>query len=184
MLPAVAAMALLALGVCVLNLVLTLGVIRRLREHTALLDRLQAGPGAGMPDQMPAGAEVGEFAATTTDGEPLSHELLAGQTLVGFFSPTCQPCKERLPEFLEVAPDVPGGRQQVLAVAVGGEQECANLVADLAPVARVVVEPPSAEGPVSQAFKTSSYPTFGVLEGRRVVASGHELASLPVPTGT
>ncbi|MCP9951336.1 hypothetical protein LUX33_24865 [Actinomadura madurae] len=41
--PFVAALALLALAVCLLDLVLTLGVVRRLRHHTELISNLSSG---------------------------------------------------------------------------------------------------------------------------------------------
>ncbi|MCP9968107.1 hypothetical protein LUX57_25555 [Actinomadura madurae] len=43
--PFVAALALLALAVCLLDLVLTLGVVRRLRHHTELISNLSSGGG-------------------------------------------------------------------------------------------------------------------------------------------
>jgi AhpC/TSA family protein len=177
----VAAVVLVGL-LCLLDLLLTVGVIQRLRQHTELLNKLQAGAAGGpAPEVMlPAGSEVGEFAATTTDGDPVSRELLAGRTLVGFFSPGCQPCKEKLPGFVAAAPGVAGGRQQVLAVVVGGQEEDAEVTARLTPVARVVVEPP--DGPVAGAFGATGFPAFALLDAHRVVASGWELEALPVPT--
>lgn len=165
---------------CLLDLVLTVGVIQRLRQHTELLNNLQAGAAVGMPDVMlPAGAEVGEFATTTTDGDPVSRELLSGQTLVGFFSPDCQPCKEKLPRFIEAAPGVPGGRQQVLAVVVASPEEAAETTARLSPVARVVVEPH--DGPVTSAFGATGFPAFGLLNDHQLTASGFDLEALPLP---
>jgi hypothetical protein len=176
----VAAVVLVGL-LCLLDLLLTVGVIQRLRQHTELLNKLQAGPAMAMPDVMlPAGSEVGEFAATTTDGTPVSRELLAGRTFVGFFTPGCQPCKEKLPTFLEAAPAFSGGREQVLAVVVAGPEEGAETTAQLNPVARVVLEPP--DGPVAKAFGTTGFPAFGLVDGRQVIASGFELDELPVLT--
>jgi hypothetical protein len=176
----VAAVVLVGL-LCLLDLLLTVGVIRRLRQHTELLNKLQAGPGGPMPDVMlPAGSAVGEFAATTTEGDPVSRELLAGRTLVGFFTPGCEPCKEKLPTFIEVAPGISGGPEQVLAVVVASAEEGAETAARLAEVARVVVEP--YDGPVVKAFGASGFPAFGLLEGRQVVASGFELEALPALT--
>src|SRR6266508_4237143 len=64
-----------ALGV--VNLIFSLGVIRRLREHTEILDRLAAGGGAqGDSVMLPPGETVGDFVATTVDGEQLSREEL------------------------------------------------------------------------------------------------------------
>ena len=73
---------------CVLNFLLTLGLARRIREE----------PPAVM---LPPGSRV------DTTFEP--------PTLVGFFSPGCGPCHERLPEFVARARRAPAGRM----VAVG-----------------------------------------------------------------
>jgi thiol-disulfide isomerase/thioredoxin len=161
-----------------LNLVLTLGVIRRLREHTALLSNRPEHPEL----MRPAGAQADEFAATTTDGEPVSRDLLTGRTLVAHLSTTCAPCRERLPEFLAVAAEFDGGRSQVLAVVSrsgDGDAVAAEYVERLAPVARVVVE--FGRGPVATAFGVSGFPSFAVVEDRgRIVASNVELAELAV----
>ena len=115
-------------AVAVLNLLLTVGVIRRLRQHTERLSHLSAPGGAPEPVMLEAGAQVGEFAATTTDGEPVSRDLLSGQTLVGVFAPSCSACREQLPNFISKAETFPGGRAQVLAV-VSGEPEQVGLFA-------------------------------------------------------
>src|SRR5258708_33673625 len=99
---------------CLLDLVLTFGVIRRLREHTRLL--AQAGPGRP-PELLDPGASIGEFEAATIEGETLSLAALKLETVVGFFSPTCKPCRELLPGFVDRAAGL--RREQVLAVILG-----------------------------------------------------------------
>jgi len=68
-------------ALCALNLVLTLGVIKRLREHTDLLAAGSNAPTIGI------GQEVGEFSARTVDGETVSPDLLSGETVVAFLLP-------------------------------------------------------------------------------------------------
>ena len=98
-------------------------------------------------------------------------------TLVGFFSPDCAPCRERLPEFLEYAAGFVG---DVLAVAVGERTETIELVESLSPVAEVVVE--AGGGPVADAFAVGGLPAMCVLDAQgRVVASGTLISALPVP---
>lgn len=151
----------------VLNLILALGIIKRLREHTELLSRR-----AGSPTEVTVGEQVGAFSTTTVDGEALSHESWVAGTLVGFFSPNCEPCRDKLPEFVRYARSVSEGPESVLAVVIGDLEEAAGFVTDLAPVAKVVVED-SHNAPVSAAFKVSAYPTMLVVapgdEGRLVV---------------
>src|SRR6266545_2616592 len=92
----VAAIVLLG-AVCTVNLILTLALIRRLRE--------QAGGPPGPRQPLPKvivgiGERPAEFTAATTEGEPIDRDAVAGG-LVGFFSPQCSPCRgagrKRLP---------------------------------------------------------------------------------------
>jgi thiol-disulfide isomerase/thioredoxin len=150
-----------------LNLLLTLGVIRRLRTHTAML--AGGGPAAEL-DLLPTGERIGGFEATAVDGEPAGRDALTGDTLVGFLKPACGPCEERMPEFLRLAEAMPGGRRRVLAVVAGTAEEAAPLLAQLSPVARVVVE--LVDGPVTRAFGVHGYPTYYVVDGAGTVRSG------------
>ncbi|GGO78149.1 TlpA disulfide reductase family protein [Nonomuraea cavernae] len=155
---------------CLLNLLLTFGVIRRLKEHTAQLEKVLSG---GRDDSLQMlGEQVGEFAATTTDGEPVSRALLAGETVVAFFSPSCAPCREKMPVFVEQARARDFDRQQVLAVVVNesGEPEAAGvkeMAEELATVARVVME--GADHPLANAFKVHAFPAFCVVDAEGVV---------------
>ncbi|MFF1418687.1 redoxin domain-containing protein [Streptomyces sp. NPDC058280] len=139
--------------VALADLILTLGVVKRLREHTEML----AGAG-GMPVTIAVGEKVGDFTAVTIDGETVNSDRVEPDSLVAFFSPTCQPCKEKLPKFVAHARTLPGGRDQVLAVVVGGIDEASEFTTQLSPVARVLVE--DREGPLHTAFQTAAYPTL------------------------
>jgi hypothetical protein len=169
----------IAVGLTVLNLLLTLGVIRRLREHTELLS---ARPATGPSDLMlGVGQSPESFTATTTDDEQISPETLGGGQLVGFFSPTCQPCKEKAPLFAEHAAG--GGRTRALAVVVGGPDEVGELVTLFEPVARVVVESSLDSGSIAHAFKVKGFPAICTLDGDGVVtASGFDLVEAPKPS--
>ncbi|MDF2705780.1 MAG: redoxin protein [Nonomuraea muscovyensis] len=137
-------------ALCLLNLLLTVGVIRRMRK--------QAASAASLPhleEGLAIGEKIPQFAATTTDGEPISDELIEGPSLIGFFSPSCQPCRELMPRFIDHARRTPAA---VLAVVVTDSAE--EAVADverLAEVARVVVEAPHAA--IQSAFQVAGYPT-------------------------
>jgi thiol-disulfide isomerase/thioredoxin len=179
MLAFLTAVGVLAGALCVLNLVLTLGVVRRLREHAQLLAMLS--PKAPNP-MLSVGERVGSFEAVTVDGHAVSRDTLDGPTLLGIFSPDCSACAERLPRFVELAAGYPGGRERVLAVVVGDEHQAAAQVAALAPVARVVVE--DADGQLSQATGVRGYPAFGVLdEGGWVRSASTNLDLLDVLVG-
>ncbi|GAA2884654.1 hypothetical protein GCM10010517_48030 [Streptosporangium fragile] len=169
--------AVIVLGVlCGLNLMLTLAVIRRLKEHTRKLAELSGGGGGRLPA---VGSAVGHFDALTVDGEAVSRHALEPGTVVGFFSPGCEPCRKSLPEFTEYARALPGGRNRVLAV-VTGTDDSGDMTGALARVARVVAE--GHGGPVTTAFGVGAFPTFCLLDdGHTVAAAGFELSALPDP---
>ncbi|MEU4807209.1 TlpA disulfide reductase family protein [Actinosynnema sp. NPDC023587] len=156
--------------VALLDLVLTVGVVKRLREHTELLSA-----GENPAPALRAGEEVGAFETFAMDGSPVSRDLVTGETVVAFFSPGCQPCKDKMPEFVRYANTMPGGRDRVLAVVVGDADAAAEFVSELSPVARVVVE--SREGALSSAFKARAFPTVLMIgpgdEGLLTVRDDH-----------
>lgn len=177
MLALVAVVAFLALTVCLFNLVLTLGVIRRLREHTELISNLPAG-GLESPRMLAEGETVPPFEAVTTTGEVVSRDTLAGgATLVGVFATLCEGCVDRLPSFADLAGRFPGGRAHVLAVVIGAADEAVPFRERLEPVARVVVE--SHVSGVSAALGVKGFPVFGLLDGDgTVVGSGIDPAQV------
>ncbi|QLE75198.1 redoxin domain-containing protein [Streptomyces rectiverticillatus] len=167
---------------CTLDLILTLGVIKRLRDHTAMLSKMADGNAPGRPPVIKVGEEVGEFQAVSVDGEVLTRESLSGDTLVAFFSPNCGPCHEMLPKFAEYARMVPGGRKQVLAVVVGTPERAEGQVAELSPVARVVVQ--GSEPVMTDAFQIMGFPTLLEVTsdgaGRPVIARNNVNVDSPV----
>ena len=116
--------AVILVGVLVLlDLLLTLGLIKRVRTHAELLDKLVNATPASVhavePGQLPPGKPIGEFTATTSDGLEISRESFDGGLVLGFFSTWCDTCAEQLPGFLAYAE--PLGRERVLAVVHGEE---------------------------------------------------------------
>ncbi|MFG1874753.1 TlpA family protein disulfide reductase [Sphaerisporangium sp. NPDC049003] len=170
--------AVIVVGVLVLlDLVLTFGVIRRLREHTEQLGQAHHGPTDLICGK---GTEIAGFAAVTTEGEQVSRGLLSGETLVGFLSPTCQPCEKLLPSFVEYAAAMPGGRDQVLVVIADdgpGKEKVPEKVAMVSPYARVVTE--GYEGPLHKAFAVSGYPGVCLVRDGIVEVSGSSLDAFP-----
>ncbi|WP_432142338.1 TlpA disulfide reductase family protein [Streptomyces sp. bgisy084] len=152
-----------------LNLVLVLGVVKRLREHGALLTGRRGAPSADIE----VGTPIAEFETVTEAGEPLTRASLTEDLLVAFLSPGCAPCVAKLPGLVAHARSLPGGRRRVLAVVVGEPGEAAAFAAPLGPVAQVVIEEPN--GALSRAFGVHAYPTLlrtgPDAEGRPVVTS-------------
>ncbi|MFB9236537.1 hypothetical protein ACFFWC_13410 [Plantactinospora siamensis] len=174
--------ALIVLAVLVLlDLLLTFGVIRRLRDHTEQLKRAQLMPEAVIASP---GTPVGNFVAATTDGESLTAESLTRETVVGFFSPGCQPCEALLPGFVDHARTVAGGRDRVVAVIATDSPDStlvAEKVAALSPYARTIVE--RYDGPALTALGAQAYPAVYLVQDRTVVASGRDLRALPAYVG-
>lgn len=157
--------AVVVLGVvCLLNLLLTIGIVRRLRTQSGHPGPLFAlGPGSS----------PGDFTVVTTTGEPVSRETLTG--VVGFFSAGCEACHDLLPRFVEHARELDPGN--VLAVVGGGDEE---LVRTLAPVARVVTADLGG-GPMARAFQNTWTPAVYLIgDDHRVVAAGSRMEELPV----
>jgi hypothetical protein len=151
------------------NLLLILLVARRVRELA------QRAPGPMPRPWLAPGTRVGDFAAVTVGGEPVSlHSLLGRPSLVGLFSTSCEPCLEQLPVFAGQAV-AQGGPAQVLAVVVGSATEAEDLVALLDGKAKVVRE--DHRGPVTTAFSAHAFPGIYLLDPEgRVVASGASVA--------
>lgn len=170
--------AVVLVGVLVLfDLLLTLGLVKRVRAHAELLDKLvNARPDTQLePGRLPPGSVVGEFAATTSDGLEVSRASFTDGAVLGFFSTWCDTCAEQLPGFLAYAE--PYGRERVLAVVHGGEAELPGLIAKLSKVAQVVVEPD--HGPIAKAVGVDAMPTMAVIDKDwRVTSSGYKADSL------
>ncbi|MDK0518195.1 hypothetical protein [Streptomyces sp. ML-6] len=152
--PVLAGLVVLVGLLCALDLVLTVGVIKRLREHSEQIARVGRGPASSITK----GERVHPFRTVTTEGQQLDQEQLVDNTAVAFFTPDCKMCRETMPKFLEYARALPGGRRQALAVVVGEEDETAAYAAQLAPVAQVVVE--ERGGPMSLAFAVIGFPAL------------------------
>jgi hypothetical protein len=148
-----------AIGMTASNLLLTFGVIRRLRLHSEMLVALGS---IKPPDNvMGFGEPPGGFTATTTKGEQISSQTLTEGHLIAFLSPTCRPCEDAALRFAERA--ATGARAQALAIVIGGPEEVGGYVEMLEPLAQVVVESDVTTGAVSRAFKVRGFPATCVL---------------------
>ena len=156
-----------------LNLLLTFGVIRKLRVHEAALAN---GRNALDPDAtLPTGSTVAPVSAVTVDGKPASSVRADGTQLVGFFSIGCGACEERIPEFVGYLErtGVAG-----LAVVVTDADDSEKYVSRLAGHVDVVVE--AERGPLGTAFGVTSYPALCLLDsGGVILANGNDFQQLP-----
>ncbi|WP_051864581.1 TlpA family protein disulfide reductase [Streptosporangium roseum] len=138
---------------CVFNLLLLLGVVRRVRQQSISPQPAQ-GPGVG--------DEIAQFSAQTTRNEEVTADTIQDGTVVAFFMPNCGPCHEIMPRFIEYA-EAPG--TATLAVMLSADSDSADDLRRLESVTDVVVE--SFLGTVATAFKVKSTPTFvTVMDGK------------------
>ncbi|MFJ4967776.1 TlpA family protein disulfide reductase [Streptomyces sp. NPDC088755] len=171
----IAAVVILAV-LCLLNLLLTFGVIRKLRVQRA---EPYAGDDPGL--MLPNGSAVPAFAADTLDGGRISQENLRN-ALIGFVSTTCSACKEQLPHFLDVAGQHRALGRPVVTFVHGDAEEARALAEPLRAVGQVVVEDAPHEGPTERAFRIEGYPVFGIVDATgTLVASNIKVRKLPVP---
>lgn len=156
---------------CVFDLLLTFGVIRRLREHTALLTKQATATTAPLSVMLQPHDRVAPFEVIADDGGTLSRESLAGNSLVGFFSHDCDACVERMPTFISLAGSAAWRREQVVAVMIGDGAGADRARARLAQVARVVDQKHSTV--MTRAFGVVAFPAFCVIdESGTVLTSG------------
>ncbi|GAA2588841.1 hypothetical protein GCM10010399_18610 [Dactylosporangium fulvum] len=155
-----------------LNLLLTFGVIRKLREHDTRL-----APPPASDSGPPTGSTIAPLTATTVAGHQVSIVDADRVTLVGFFTEGCRPCADIIPEFLDRH-----ARTGVAAIAVvvtdatDGETYAERLAE-----VDVLVEPSG--GSWATAFRVSSFPTLCLVDrGGVILGSGNAFTDLPTLT--
>lgn len=163
-------------ALCLLDLLLTFGVIRRLREHGGL-------PAEGSGQMPPViglaeGDSPAPFALTATNGERVTEQ--SRLQVVAFFSSSCSACRAQVPLFADYVSCHHIGRDSVLAVVQHDEGQLPLYLDRLAEVAQVYVERNG--GDVGEAFQVSGYPAFCVLDAAgAVAATGYDPSVLSAP---
>jgi hypothetical protein len=160
-----------ALMSTVFNLLLTFGVIRKLRDHDARLAPLPvraAGPSTG--------STVPTVTATTVAGRRVSTVDPDRVTLIGFFTPGCKPCADSIPQFLDVPVRAGVGAVAVVVTdtdAVDGGPYVNKLAA-----VDVVVE--RSGGNWATALQVTSFPMLCLVDrDGAVLGSGNAFSALP-----
>ena len=165
---------------CAIDLLLTLAVVRRLREHEERFASLPAGtPGPGFDREKFLGVRLPEFSVTATNGATVSRDVLLGQAgLVGFFSSSCAPCRVQAPEFARHAGEA--AQSVALAFVIGpGADDLVGVLSE--GVAAVVVDPDAAE--LVRQLEVGAFPTILRLgpEGS-IVDAGPSVRELVEPS--
>jgi hypothetical protein len=164
-------------ALCLLDLVLTFGVIRRLREHTELLLRERHAPAERPVISLATGEAPAPFTAMTADGTAVAGP--SGLRLTGFFAAWCSSCPESVAPFIEYVQANRLAKEDVLTVLLTDDNGPPSYIGRLAEVAQVSVQS-DADNLVNKAFAVSGFPAFCLLDADgAVLASGHEPAVLP-----
>ncbi|MFE9355094.1 TlpA family protein disulfide reductase [Streptomyces olivaceoviridis] len=143
-------------ALCMLDLLLTVGLIRRLRAQQAPRTSADGLADEGM---LPPGAIVGAFETRTVDDRPLHSRDLDTGTVVVFLSPGCPPCHAQLPQVVAaLGAAATDGAVAVVAGGRDGDAETEQMLKELRPVARVVHEPVT--GPITEAFAARAFPVM------------------------
>ena len=166
-----------------LNLLLTFGVIRKLREHTQEL------AGGRPPATLAVGAQVPDFTAPTAGGDMVSiASLRASGGLVAFLAPDCSGCQEQLPSVRSALAEALDTPTAVLIVLTRlrpapdrDERERAELTAALGVLdsrAAIVHEP--LDGALQSAFQVAAFPAFYLVDtDGRVAGVSNNADQLP-----
>jgi hypothetical protein len=158
---------------CLLDLLLTFGVLRRLREHAALL----AGPPTDQTPGLAPGGRPAAFTAVSTSGQTISGP--SGPRVAAFFSTSCSICPGMVAPFLRYVQSAGLHPHSVLAV-VATETDATHYEAELAGAASICFEPQG--GSLGNAFQINGFPAFFLLDADGViVGSAFDPAALPEP---
>jgi hypothetical protein len=166
------------------DLLLTFGVIRRLREHAEKLTGLQESMVGPSPTAPRPGSAIADFPpALATDGNTVSPaELRSGTRLVAFYSVGCGSCEKDVLPLTDRLRGVKGsGVSAFVIVEVPDDSEqsgahVARLTDSIGAMGSVVREP--FHGPVQEAFDVNVFPTYVVVEGGVVAQVTHRAADV------
>ncbi|NEA31266.1 hypothetical protein [Streptomyces sp. SID13031] len=151
-------------ALCGVDLLLTVALIRRLRQHLEQ-ESETSGPIGGLVAE---GTHVAQFTAVTADGEAIGADMFRSG-VIAFMSTTCKACTDQLPAFIGYLSDSGPGRDRTLAVVVGSDTpDGDHLVAELAQHAHVVRE--ELDGPIGIGFNARVFPAFYLLDDRLTIA--------------
>lgn len=165
-----------------LNLLLMVGVARRLRDHEQRLSVAESSVGAAsVTSGPPPGAPAPPIQAACTDGRTVETNWVhSPEALIGFFSSDCEACYVHAPEFTALSARYPAGF--ALSVIADDANGAAPLLQMLEGSSLVVVEPH--RGPIGNAYHVEAYPTFVALRNGVATAVSSTLRQLPQPSAT
>ena len=159
------------LGLAVaLNLLLTLALIRRVGQRSEGGLRLTGlEPGEPAPD----------FEAETLDASPVAaSDLARGRSALLFISPGCQPCKDALPQYVELAGFGRASGIGVFLVSDGDVETTRDMIGRIESPPTVIVAPRSTNDLFSR-WRVPATPHFVVVQDGVTVVSGPPSKTYP-----
>ncbi len=157
-------------AIVLLNLFMTLGIIRKLNAMSAsstparsdTRERLQKG------DQAP------DFTAETLDSQQVNLATYAGRSIAfQFLSTHCTPCREIIAEFLELAPLAASTGVEFVLVMLDEAAQVRAFVEEFQLPLPVLVAPRS-DNDFAAKYKISGTPSYCLIDGQgQVISSGH-----------
>jgi hypothetical protein len=160
--------AVLVLAVLVLlDLLLSVAIVRRLRDHEAQLAEALPATAPGLR----TGTPMPEF--TSADGSLTRTDLLGSPVLLGFFSTGCRYCPAQAEQLAHRATEIAARDLRVVNVLTVTDETAAD---DLSPVLEksgtVVTE--HGPGGLMATFSVSGTPSFLLFDGRgTLLGTGH-----------
>jgi hypothetical protein len=167
----VAVVVLLAVLV-VANMLLTWGVLRRLRT---LQDQVDGGGAAPPENGLHPGDAAPDFTALGPTGAPVTRdEVVGGGTTMVFLSPHCEACETHLPAVRELGAGA-------VAVVDGTPEESAHLVDGLRGRVPVVFAPRGSTD-LLERYRVTTYPSSYVVGADGRITASHTGLDELLPT--
>lgn len=140
--------------VVLLNVLLTLGLARRVRSAFPVMDTLKIGQKAP------------NFSAPTLQGKTVTLADYAGRTAAFVFvSPHCKPCREELPHLRELSPRAREYGAELVLVSDEGEETTRPFVEGTVDGLTVLVAPRD-RNPLFTDYKVPGTPSFYLLNAQ------------------
>lgn len=158
-------------GLQALDLLLTVGLVRRVREHQSQIEAVGA---RGLHLGIPVGTQVPPVDVLDVRDQEVPRTW-PGDTVVGFFSTTCDACREHLPEYLTWASQ--RNRLRNICVVDGPIEDALEMARGTDDVARLVLAPHAKA--LADKFEISGVPVLFEVVNGRVSASGLRVTERP-----
>jgi peroxiredoxin len=154
-------------AIVLLNLVLTLAIIRKLQAPIS-------GNGPGYPDPLKPGEPAPDFTAETLSGEKVTLASYSGhQTAFIFISPTCGPCRIAIPRYESLIPKARQFNTELVLVSIVDSNETKAFVEEL-DVSMPILVAPRTTNSFQVDYKLSSTPSYCLIdEYGKVKSSGY-----------